>query len=38
MIHGFLRARFFGPGAAAEFARPCAFLKRYLQQSRIAVT
>jgi acetyl esterase len=31
MIHGFLRARFFGPDAAAEFARPCAFLKRYLE-------
>lgn len=31
MIHGFLRACFFGPDAAAEFARPCAFLKRYLQ-------
>ena len=30
MIHGFLRARFFGPDAAAEFARPCAFLKRSL--------
>jgi len=26
MIHGFLRARFTGPAAAAEFARPCAFL------------
>jgi acetyl esterase len=27
MIHGFLRARFSGPGAAAEFAAPCAFLR-----------
>ena len=26
MIHGFLRARFSGPDAAAEFARPCEFL------------
>ncbi|HLJ19143.1 MAG TPA: alpha/beta hydrolase [Stellaceae bacterium] len=26
MIHGYLRARFFGPDAAAEFAAPCAFL------------
>ena len=26
MIHGFLRARFSGPVAAAEFARPCEFL------------
>jgi acetyl esterase len=30
MIHGFLRARFAGPSAAAEFARPCEFLKRAL--------
>jgi acetyl esterase len=30
MIHGFLRARFAGPAAAAEFARPCDFLKRAL--------
>lgn len=30
MIHGFLRARFTGPGAANEFGRPCAFLRRYL--------
>ena len=30
MIHGFLRARFTGPAAAAEFARPCAFLRRKL--------
>jgi len=30
MIHGFLRARFTGPAAAAEFARPCAFLKSAL--------
>ena len=28
MIHGFLRARFAGAAAAAEFARPCQFLKR----------
>ena len=26
MIHGFVRARFSGPDAAAEFARPCGFL------------
>jgi len=32
MIHGFLRARFFGPAAAAEFARPCAFLRQHLYQ------
>jgi acetyl esterase len=30
MIHGFLRARFSGADAAAEFARPCAFLQRHL--------
>ncbi len=30
MIHGFLRARFTGSAAAAEFARPCAFLKSAL--------
>lgn len=30
MIHGFLRARFVGPAAAAEFDRPCAFLRRHL--------
>jgi acetyl esterase len=30
MIHGFLRARFDGPDAAAEFAAPCAFLRRRL--------
>jgi acetyl esterase len=27
MIHGFLRARFTGPAAAAEFAAPCEFLR-----------
>jgi acetyl esterase len=27
MIHGFLRARFTGPTAAAEFALPCMFLR-----------
>jgi len=30
MIHGFMRARFFGPGAAAEFAAAGAFLRRVL--------
>lgn len=30
MIHGFLRARFFGPGAAEEFAQPCRFLAAHL--------
>ena len=30
MIHGFLRARFSGPDAAAEFARPCEFLRSRL--------
>lgn len=30
MIHGYLRARFFGPDALAEFTAPCAFLKRHL--------
>ena len=30
MIHGFLRARFSGTDAAAEFARPCEFLRRSL--------
>jgi acetyl esterase len=31
MIHGFLRARFAGPTAAAEFARPCAFLRALIE-------
>ncbi len=31
MIHGFLRARFSGAEAAAEFARPCAFLRSRLR-------
>ncbi|MHB1219492.1 MAG: alpha/beta hydrolase [Alphaproteobacteria bacterium] len=30
MIHGFTRARFSGPAAAAEFQAPCDFLKTYL--------
>ena len=30
MIHGFVRARFSGPDAAAEFARPCEFLRERL--------
>lgn len=30
MIHGFMRARFFGPAAAAEFAKPCTFIRRVL--------
>jgi acetyl esterase len=30
MIHGYLRARFTGPDAAAEFAAPCAFLREIL--------
>ena len=30
MIHGFVRARFSGPEAAAEFARPCEFLRTRL--------
>jgi acetyl esterase len=30
MIHGFLRARFSGPDAAAEFAEPCTFLRGIL--------
>lgn len=30
MIHGFTRARFSGPSAAAEFQAPCDFLKTYL--------
>ena len=30
MIHGYLRARFSGPDAAAEFLRPCAFLRAKL--------
>jgi acetyl esterase len=30
MIHGYLRARFFGPDAAAEFAAPCLFLREHL--------
>jgi acetyl esterase len=33
MIHGFLRARFDGPDAAAEFAEPCAFLRRRLSRT-----
>jgi acetyl esterase len=30
MIHGYLRARFTGPDAAAEFAAPCRFLSEQL--------
>ena len=30
MIHGYLRARFTGPAAAAEFAAPCEFLVQHL--------
>jgi acetyl esterase len=30
MIHGFTRARFSGPAAAAEFQAPCDFLKTLL--------
>lgn len=30
MIHGYLRARFSGPAAAAEFAAPCTFLHEIL--------
>lgn len=30
MIHGYLRARFTGPDAAAEFAAPCRFLVAHL--------
>lgn len=30
MIHGYLRARFSGPAAAAEFAAPCDFLRSKL--------
>ena len=30
MIHGYLRARFTGPDAAAEFATPCRFLNAHL--------
>lgn len=30
MVHGFTRARFGGPAAAAEYAATCAFLKRHL--------
>jgi acetyl esterase len=32
MIHGYLRARFFGPDALAEFTAPCNFLKTHLLQ------
>jgi acetyl esterase len=32
MIHGYLRARFFGRDAAAEFAAPCDFLRGKLMQ------
>jgi acetyl esterase len=30
MIHGYLRARFFGSEALAEFTAPCLFLKKHL--------
>ena len=33
MIHGFLRARFSGPAASAEFDAPCGFLKAVLTGS-----
>ena len=32
MIHGFVRARFSGPDAAAEFALPCGFLREKLTE------
>ena len=32
MIHGFVRARFSGPDAAAEFALPCRFLREKLTE------
>jgi acetyl esterase len=32
MIHGYLRARFFGADALAEFTAPCLFLKRHLAE------
>ena len=32
MIHGFVRARFSGPDAAAEFALPCGFLRDKLTE------
>lgn len=32
MIHGYLRARFSGPDAAAEFAAPCDFLRSKLMR------
>lgn len=31
MIHGFMRARFFGPAAAAEFSAACVFLRTALK-------
>jgi acetyl esterase len=34
MIHGYLRARFFGPVAAAEFKAPCDFLVGHLTAER----
>jgi acetyl esterase len=34
MIHGYLRARFFGADALAEFTAPCVFLKRHLAGTR----
>jgi acetyl esterase len=37
MIHGFLRARFFGPQSAEEFSRPCAFLRRYVGRAPAAL-
>jgi acetyl esterase len=31
MLHGFMRARFFGPGAKAEFDFICGFMRAHLQ-------
>lgn len=38
MIHGYLRARFFGADALAEFTAPCLFLKRHLTADLTART
>lgn len=35
MIHGYLRARFFGSDAAAEFAAPCEFLRAHLAGAEV---
>jgi hypothetical protein len=38
MIHGFLRARFTGPAAKAEYDRFCTFLRGHLLPGGLRIT